>query len=191
MKQISLVFILALVAWSAATQVAGQTPEPQPQPEPVPQQQGGFGGDPIRQLNLTPEQREQIRAIREDNKEERAGINQRVREANRLLDEALDADSPDEALIDQRMNNLVTAQAAAMRMRILTEVRIRRVLTAEQLVILRGLRMQARRGERERMREERQQQRRQGMGNNRALQNQRNDIEQMLRRRAIQRRQRP
>ncbi len=184
--------LIAPVILAVAIQVSGQTQAPQQQSVPTePQQQASFGGDPIRQLNLTPEQREQIRAIREGNKEERAGINQRVREANRLLEEALDADKPDEALIDQRMSNLATAQAAAMRMRILTEVRIRKVLTAEQLGILRSLRMQARRTERERMREERQQQRRQTMGNDPALQNRRNGVQQLLRRRALQRQQRP
>lgn len=192
MKQKSRILILvAFVTLSFAVRsVSGQTP-PQQQPGPLPQQQGNFGNDPIRQLNLTPEQREQIRAIREGNREERAAINQRVREANRLLEEGLDADTPDEALIDQRVRDLVTAQAAAIRMRILTEVRIRKVLTAEQLVTLRSLRMQARRTERERRRDERQEQRRQILTNNPALQNRRNDVEQLMRRRAIQRRQRP
>ena len=191
MKQKSRILILiAFVVLSfAVNAVSGQTP--QQQPASLPQQQGGFANDPIRQLNLTPEQREQIRAIREDNKAERAEINQRVREANRLLEEGLDADSPDETLIDQRVRDLVAAQTAAIRMRILTEVRIRKVLTAEQLVTLRTLRMQARRTERERRRDERQEQRRQILNNNPALQNQRTDVEQLMRRRAIQRRQRP
>ena len=50
----------------------------------------------------------------------------------------------DEALIDQRLNELATAQAAQMRMRIYTELKIRRELRPEQLATLRRLRLQAR-----------------------------------------------
>jgi Spy/CpxP family protein refolding chaperone len=130
--------------------------------------------DPIQQLNLAPEQREQIRAIREENRTERAALNARVREANRLLQAELDVDNPDEALVDQRVRELGIAQAAAMRMRILTEIRIRRVLTPEQRNILKSLQQQAQELRRERLltnplRQQRQAERR-------ALQNQRNGI---------------
>jgi Spy/CpxP family protein refolding chaperone len=91
-----------------------------------------------------PEQRQKIRAIRESQREERAMINQRLREANIALEQALDADNPDDALIEQRVRDAAAAQAASMRMRILTEVKIRRVLTQEQLATLRQLRLQAR-----------------------------------------------
>jgi len=100
--------------------------------------------DPIEQLRLTPEQRQRIRLIFEENKDERQSINRRVREANVALDQALDADPVDENAIDQRVNELATAQAAQMRMRIHTEMKIRRELRAEQLAILRRLRLQAR-----------------------------------------------
>lgn len=188
----NVLFVIVMLACLAAVQiVSGQTPQQQQQQQTPETQQGNFGGDPIRQLNLTPEQREQIRAIRESNKIERAAIGQRVREANQALEEALDSDEPDEAVVEQRMRDLGAAQSAAMRMRILTEVRIRRVLTREQLVILRGLRLQARRTERERMRSERQLQRGQVLQGAPALQNQRNVAVPLIRRRDLQRRQRP
>lgn len=100
--------------------------------------------DPIRQLNLSPEQRQRIRTIREHLRDERAAVNQRVRETNKALEEALDADNPDEAQLETLMRDVAAAQAAVMRMRILSEVRIRRVLTAEQLVTWRRLRQEAR-----------------------------------------------
>ena len=100
--------------------------------------------DPIEQLRLTPEQRQRIRMIFEENKNERQSINRRVREANVALDQALDAEPADEAVIDQRLNELATAQAAQMRMRIYTELKIRRELRPEQLATLRQLRLQAR-----------------------------------------------
>lgn len=100
--------------------------------------------DPIEQLRLSPEQRQRIRLIFEENKDERQSINRRVREANVALDQALDAEPVDENVIEQRINDLATAQAAQMRMRIHTEMKIRRELRAEQLATLRRLRLQAR-----------------------------------------------
>jgi Spy/CpxP family protein refolding chaperone len=176
--------LLALLAFlSTVPPATGQNIQ-QPLATPEPQQSGG---DPIRQLNLTPEQSEQIRSIRQSNKEERAAINQRLRDANQALEEALDSEKPEEAVGEQRMRDVAAAQAAAMRMRILTEVRIRRVLTTEQLGILRTLRQQARQLERERFRNERRQQRREALDGDRRLQNQSNRAGQLLRRRDLQR----
>jgi len=102
----------------------------------------------------------------------------------------LDSDNPDEAAVEERMREVAAAQAAAMRMRILTEVRIRRVLTPEQRNLLRALRQQANQlrlerpldspDERIKRREER-----------RSLQNQRNGIAPLFPRRDAQRRTRP
>jgi Spy/CpxP family protein refolding chaperone len=80
------------------------------------------------------------------------------------LEDALDTDTPDEASVEQRMRELSAAQAEAMRMRVSTEVKIRRVLTLEQRALLRSLRQQAQdlrrerieaRGERQRRRQQR------------------------------------
>lgn len=135
----SKVFLLAFVlsgcavsAWSQENQIGSQ------QTQAI-----QTGGDPIRQLNLSPEQVGKIRAIREENKDERFLVNQRLRQAQRAMDDAINADNPSEALVEQRARELAQAQAAATRMRALTEVRIRRILTAEQLTKLRMLRQQA------------------------------------------------
>src|SRR3712207_6107333 len=66
--------------------------------------------DQLQQLNLTPEQRQKIRMIFEENKAERQMISRRVREANIALDQALDAEPVDETLVEQRINELATAQ---------------------------------------------------------------------------------
>lgn len=100
--------------------------------------------DQIEQLNLTPEQRQKIRMIFEENKAQRQLTNRRVREANIALDQALDAEPVNETLIEQRVNELATAQAAQLRMRIQTEMKIRRELRPEQLATLRQLRLQIR-----------------------------------------------
>jgi Spy/CpxP family protein refolding chaperone len=132
---------IALLAFMImiASCVTAFAQDPQP-----PQNLPTAATDPIEQLHLMPEQRQKIRAIRESQREERALINQRLREANIALEQALDADNPDDALIEQRVRDAAAAQAASMRMRILTEVKIRRVLTQEQLTTLRQLRLQAR-----------------------------------------------
>lgn len=137
----SVISVIAIViAFAVSSQ--GQAPATGP-PPPPPHHQTDFGGDPVRQLNLTPEQREQIRLIREQLRNERAVVNQRVRETNKALEEVLDSDSPDQSLIEQRIQEVSAAQAAAMRMRIITEVKIRQVLTTEQRTVLRELRRHA------------------------------------------------
>ncbi len=126
----------------------GQAPQ---QPAPNAEPMRPADGDPIRQLNLTPEQREQIRAIRQNSQNERSTTALKLREANRGLQEALNADNPDEALVEQRLKEVAEAQASQMRLRVLSEVRIRRVLTAEQRVLLRSLQQQAMENRRQRM----------------------------------------
>jgi Spy/CpxP family protein refolding chaperone len=114
----------------------GQDPVAPPAPPP--------SDDPIRQLNLTPEQRQQIRRLTAETRDERQTTNQRLRAANAALDQALDADPLDENLVEQRINEVAAAQAAQTRMRAHFEMRIRRLLNSEQLAILRRLHLQIR-----------------------------------------------
>lgn len=100
--------------------------------------------DSINQLRLTPEQRQRIRSIFDENKNERQTTNRRLREANIALTAALDAEPIDEAVIDQRVNDVAAAQAAQIRMRIQIELKIRRELTPDQLATWRRLRLQMR-----------------------------------------------
>ncbi len=100
--------------------------------------------DPIEQLRLAPDQRQAIRRIVADTRIERQTTNRRLREANVALDQALDAEPADENLIEQRINEVAAAQAAQLRMRIHTEMRIRRILRPDQLATLRRLRLQLR-----------------------------------------------
>ncbi len=184
-----LTLLAMLVFFIAVSSISGQTVQQQGPAAPTPQQRR-LDGDPIRQLNLTPEQREQIRTIREQSQTERAAINERVRETNRALEAVLNSDNPDEAALEQRMREAAAAQAASMRMRILTEVRIRRVLTLEQRNLLRALRQQTNQLRRERPLngpDERLRRREEQRGQ----QNQRNGIGPLFPRRDAQRRARP
>lgn len=160
----------------------------QQQQQQMPDMQQQAPADPILQLNLSAEQRQKIRAIREQTKVERAANNERLRETNQALEAALDADNPDEAIVELKVRDVAAAQSAAMRMRILTEVRIRRVLTLEQLGILRTLRQQARDSRRNRTLDNANGQRQPDNGPR--IQNQRNGITPLFPRRGLQRRQR-
>lgn len=100
--------------------------------------------DPIQQLNLSPEQRQQIRRLTAETRDERQNTNRRLREANAALDQALDADQIDENLVEQRINEVAAAQAAQTRMRAHMEMRVRRLLNSEQIATLRRLRLQIR-----------------------------------------------
>ncbi|MBA2340587.1 MAG: Spy/CpxP family protein refolding chaperone [Pyrinomonadaceae bacterium] len=106
----------------------------------------------IRLLNLTPAQLAQIRRIRQENQRELRLSIQRTREAQRALDEAIYSETADERVIEERARQLSEAQAVHTRLRALTELRVRRVLTSQQLSVFRDLQMQ-RRNERERLRQ--------------------------------------
>jgi Spy/CpxP family protein refolding chaperone len=140
--------------------VAGQaeTPPQQQQAAPAQQQQAtsqaAQSGELMSQLNLTQDQVEKIRAIREEQKEERKAVNRRVQVARRALDEAIYLNDPDDATVAARAKELADAQADALRLQSLGELRIRRVLTPEQLVTFRELRRQARQAQAERRREQ-------------------------------------
>ena len=108
------------------------------------QQEPDITTDPIEQLQLAPDQRQAIRRIVADIRLERQATNRRLREANVALDQALDAEPADGNLIEQRINEVASAQAAQLRMRIHTEVKIRRILRPDQLATLQRLRLQLR-----------------------------------------------
>jgi Spy/CpxP family protein refolding chaperone len=132
--------LLTVLTWTVASHARAVSAQ-EPQPVQPPQTEVA---DPIEQLRLAPEQRQRIRIIVAQTKDERQLINRRVREANVALDQALDAEPTDETLIEQRINELAAAQAAQIRMRIRTELKIRRELRPEQLATLRRLRLQVR-----------------------------------------------
>ena len=143
-ERLTLVLLFAAIAVMALpTYAQAQQPLTEGQHNPA-------GVDPIRDLNLTPEQRERIRAIREDMRGERAAINERLRETNRALEELLDSDSPSDAAIEKHLRDVSEAQAASLRMRVMTERRVRSVLTAEQLATLRAFRQNLRDARRDR-----------------------------------------
>src|SRR5438270_858532 len=97
----------------------------------------------LAQLNLSPEQVDQMRAIQNESIPLAKEFMQRLNRARRMLDEAIYSDTVDEALIEQRARDVAEAQAALVRLRATTELRVRRILTPEQLQQFRYIRQQA------------------------------------------------
>jgi Spy/CpxP family protein refolding chaperone len=98
----------------------------------------------LSQLNLTPAQVAQMREIREQSVPQAQALTRRLNQARRALDESIYSDALDEAIVEQRAREVAEAQAAVVRLRALTELRVRRVLTPEQLQTFRDLRLRAR-----------------------------------------------
>lgn len=94
----------------------------------------------LAELELTPNQIQEIRRINQDIKPKRREAQQRVMEAQKALDEAIYSDSVDEADIQARLKTLQLAQAEIIKMRSMTEFAVRRILNPEQLARFRELR---------------------------------------------------
>src|SRR5947209_8154629 len=124
------------------------------QQQPSQQQEGAAQSNPndpaslLGQLNLSQEQIGQMRAIQGESVPQARELTRRLNQARRALDEAIYSDTVDESLIEQRARDVAEAQAALVRLRAQTELRIRRVLTPEQLHTFRDLRQQVRREQR-------------------------------------------
>lgn len=97
----------------------------------------------LRLLNLTPEQRVQIRVIRRRTEAERRDLTARLREANRQLETAIYADVADDNLIRERAVRVAEANSELIKFRARAELEIRRLLTPEQLAAFRNLRADA------------------------------------------------
>jgi Spy/CpxP family protein refolding chaperone len=126
----------------------GANVKAQEQAEPPARQQPGRrvrGLDLVRRLNLSREQRQRLREIRRRSEPELRELARRLRRARAALDEAIYADAADDALVEQRSRELSAAQSALTLLRAADELKVRRVLTAEQLQLFRGLRREAQR----------------------------------------------
>jgi|SRR5215204_3636961 len=137
-SSVRLILALIAVLLGATVTIRSQSPQDSPQNPPAVQPP-----DVSEQLRLTPDQVRRIREIQRDTKDERQTIGIRMRQSNRALQDALDADVLDENLVEQRLQDFAAAQTAQLRLRIQTELKIRRLLNSAQLARWRDLRLQA------------------------------------------------
>jgi periplasmic protein CpxP/Spy len=169
-----------------------QTPQTNPAQNPAePAQtqtqppQGNQFSD-LRQLNLTPDQIQRIRAINFELRDERQAANLRLRQSRRALSEAIESPTPNEPLISQRSREVAEAQANTIRLNSLAEARILQVLTPEQRIRVREMRARN-----QALQTDRQRQRRNGGGGQPALQGPLNPVLTPAQRRALRRQQKP
>ncbi|HVF66345.1 MAG TPA: Spy/CpxP family protein refolding chaperone [Pyrinomonadaceae bacterium] len=137
--------LLLLCAPQSPAQNAARQQQPS---EETPAAAAADAASLLSQLNLTAAQVAQMREIREQSVPQARELTRRLNQARRALDESIYSDSPDEALVQQRAREVSEAQAALVRLRAQTELRVRRVLTPEQLQTFRDLRIGARRRQR-------------------------------------------
>ena len=94
----------------------------------------------LRELGLSKEQIQQIRQIHEEKRQQMETAQMRLRDANRSLDQAIYADAVNEADIQARLKEVQTAQSEVIKIRNMTELAVRKVLTPEQLAKFRDVR---------------------------------------------------
>ena len=94
----------------------------------------------LAELNLSPDQVQQIRRINRENQPLLREAQTRLREAKSALDQAIYADNSDETEVRAKLKSVHAAQAEVVKLRSTTEFAVRKVLTPEQLVKFRELR---------------------------------------------------
>ncbi len=135
---LSLMCLVLLFAASSATVRAQKNPPPDeemqqtvpPQPRP----------NLMAQLGLTQDQIKQIRQINQAKKPQMRAAQDRLREANRTLDQAIYADVANDVEIQARLKDVQTAHAEVIKIRSLTELAVRKILSPDQLAKFREVR---------------------------------------------------
>jgi periplasmic protein CpxP/Spy len=103
---------------------------------------GGFDGRALRQLDLTDAQREQVRSIFEQNRDEMRAAGEKLRTARRGLYDATGAGTIDESAIRSAAETLANAEAEAAISRARIHAQVWQVLTPEQQAKAKELRQQ-------------------------------------------------
>lgn len=96
----------------------------------------------MQQLNLTQDQIKQVRQINQANKPQMREAQERLREANRSLDQAIYADIANDAEIQTRLKEVQSAHAEVIKIKSATELAVRKILTPDQLAKFRDVRQQ-------------------------------------------------
>lgn len=140
-RTLSTIGAAAIAVVTAVSVGAGQPPAGR---GPGPGQGRGGPGGPLpilRQLNLTDAQREQIKALTDEQRDERGGqpAGRTLMELQRSLQAAIFADAPDSAQIDQLRSGIAGAEAAMLAARVDLQVKVAQILTPEQRKLAREL----------------------------------------------------
>lgn len=140
-KFLSFIFAGFLMIFSfSALEVKAQEEMPPPDEAPNKREERLRRPNLLRELNLSKEQRQQIRRIHQQKKPQLGQAQQHFREANQNLDREIYADNVNEAEIRARLKEAQLAQSELVQIRTLTELEVRRILTTEQLGKFREIR---------------------------------------------------
>jgi periplasmic protein CpxP/Spy len=163
MKKTNLIFTVFLMIF-AVSYAAAQNPTPPAgefvsNDEPEDDQPLRRGEIIARELGLTPEQAKEIREINQQRRPLMQEARRKLKIANDELNELIYSDTIDELSLQTKIRAVAEAQAEITKIRALTEVAARNVLTPEQLEIFRRLQLQF--TNQQQMRQQRRQNRRQ------------------------------
>ena len=131
-------FVLLAVAVISVLSASAQDVAPTPvsaADKPV-----DFRTNALRQLGLTRDQLQRIRTMNQERKPLMDAAQQKLRQANRALDEAIYSDTATESDFQARLKEFQLAQGEVARIRFLNEFGVRRILTPEQLTRFRVMR---------------------------------------------------
>lgn len=93
----------------------------------------GMGGLPLRELDLTDAQREQVKAIMESHRDAQQSIGDRMRTARQALQEAITADTLDESAIKAHATEIGAIEADAALLQAKVHAEVTAILTPEQV----------------------------------------------------------
>ncbi|MBE7516454.1 MAG: periplasmic heavy metal sensor [Chloracidobacterium sp.] len=141
-KHIGLTAAASVIVFTFAAAANAQDAPPQKAPAPPMSKGNPERGSFLMHLGLTAEQWADVKALYAKQKPVLQAAQHRLREATKSLDEAIYADTLNEPDVQQKLKETQEAQAEVARIRNISEVSIRKILTPEQLIRFRDLRKQ-------------------------------------------------
>ena len=130
-----------LIAGASATATEARQDQPQPRMGPGMRRGGPMGfGPEFRQLDLTDDQRAQLRSIAESHRDELRAAGEKARAARDGMQALLDADSINESAIRAKSAEIAAAEAEVMILNAKVRQESMPVLTPEQQQKLKELR---------------------------------------------------
>ncbi len=168
MKKINLIFTILILLFAISFVVAQDRPPPNDfDNQDVENDRPPDRGDILaKELGLTKEQQLQIRNI---NKERRPMLQQAQRRFNQAkteLDDLIYSDTLDETSLKNKIREVSEAQGEIAKIRAMSEVAVRNVLTPDQLVKFRDIRTKFKEQQQQRQINRRQQENRRQMNRN-------------------------
>lgn len=96
----------------------------------------------LKELDLTPDQVQQIRQLNQDRRAEKQAANRRLKAAKDALDSAIYGNEENNAEVQKRVRELHDARLEVLKNRVADEQNLRRILTPQQLGRFRELKQQ-------------------------------------------------